>query len=57
MLDEKNLQTTLGVQSAIAGVAMANSKCSALGVELVKVFHMLASCNKTSMLQKMKDLD
>jgi hypothetical protein len=56
VLDEKILQTTLGVQSAIAGVAMADNKCSALGAELVKVFHMLASCNKTSLLQKMKDL-
>jgi hypothetical protein len=56
VLDEKNLQTTLGVQSAIAGAAMADNKCSALGAELVKVFCMLASCNKTSLLQKMKDL-
>jgi hypothetical protein len=56
VLDEKNLQNTLGVQSAIAGAAMADSKCSALGAELVKVFCMLASCNKTSLLQKMKDL-
>jgi hypothetical protein len=56
VLDEIFLQTTLGVQSAIAGTAMADSKCSALGAELVKVFHMLTSCNKTSMLQKMKDL-
>jgi hypothetical protein len=56
VLDEKILQTTLGVQSAIAGAAMADSKCSALGAELVKVFCMLASCNKTSLLQKMKDL-
>ncbi len=56
MLDEKILQTTLGVQSAIAGAAMADSKCGALGAELVKVFRMLASCNKTSLLQKMKDL-
>jgi len=44
------------VQSAIAGAAMADNKCSALGVELVKVFHMLASYNKTSLLQKMKDM-
>ncbi|CAK9876697.1 unnamed protein product [Sphagnum jensenii] len=56
VLDEKLLQTTLGVQSAIAGAAMADSKCGALGAELVKVFRMLASCNKTSLLQKMKDL-
>jgi hypothetical protein len=56
VLDENFLQTTLGVQSAIAGAAMADSKCSALGAELVKVFCMLASCNKTSLLQKMKDL-
>jgi hypothetical protein len=35
---------------------MADSKCSVLGAELVKVFHLLASCNKTSLLQKMKDL-
>ncbi|CAK9226697.1 unnamed protein product [Sphagnum troendelagicum] len=56
VLDEKILQTTLGVQSAIAGAAMADSKCSVLGAELVKVFHLLASCNKTSLLQKMKDL-
>jgi hypothetical protein len=55
-LDEIFLQTTLGVQSAIAGATMANNKCSALGAELVKVFHMLASYNKTSLLQKMKDL-
>ncbi len=45
------------MQSAIAGAAMADNKCSALGVELVKVFHMLLSCNKTSMLQKMKDMN
>ncbi|KAH8962114.1 hypothetical protein BDL97_05G085800 [Sphagnum fallax] len=56
VLDEKLLQTTLGVQSAIAGAAMADSKCGALGAELVKVFRMLASCNKASLLQKMKDL-
>jgi hypothetical protein len=36
---------------------MGDNKCSALGAELVKVFHMLASCNKTSLLQKMKDLN
>jgi hypothetical protein len=56
VLDEKNLQTTLVVQSTIARAAMADNKCSVLGAELVKVFHMLASCNKTSLLQKMKDL-
>jgi len=56
VLDEKNLKTTLGVQSAIARVAMVDSKCSVLNAELVKVFCMLASCNKTSLLQKMKDL-
>jgi len=57
VLDEFFLQTTLGVQSAIAGATMAYSKCSALGAELAKVFHMLASCTKTSLLQKMKDLN
>ncbi len=56
VLDENFLQTTLGVQSAIAGAAMVDNKCSVLGAELVKVFCMLASCNKTSLLQKMKDL-
>jgi len=57
VLDENFLQTTLGVQSAIAGAGMADNKCSALGAELVKVFHMLLSYNKTSMLQKMKDMN
>jgi hypothetical protein len=50
VLDEIFLQTTLGVQFAMAGAAMVDSKCNALGAELVKVFHMLASCNKTSLL-------
>jgi hypothetical protein len=36
---------------------MGDNKCSALGAKLVKVFHMLASYNKTSLLQKMKDLN
>ncbi|CAK9223598.1 unnamed protein product [Sphagnum troendelagicum] len=36
VLDEIFLQTTLGVQFAIAGTTMADNKCSALGAELVK---------------------
>ncbi|CAK9277147.1 unnamed protein product [Sphagnum jensenii] len=56
LLDKKIVQIMLGLQSAISGAAMADSKCGALGVELVKVFRMLACCrSQTSPVQKIKD--
>ncbi len=56
LLDKKIVQIMLGLQSAISGAAMADSKCGALGVELVKVFRMLACCrSQTSPAQKIKD--
>ncbi|CAM6025460.1 unnamed protein product [Sphagnum balticum] len=56
LLDKKIVQIMLGLQSAISGAAMADSKCGALGVELVKVFRMLACCrSQSSPVQKIKD--
>lgn len=36
----------MGVQSALEGAALAESKCGALGAELVKVFRMLTACKQ-----------
>ncbi len=50
LLDGKVEHITVGVQSALEGAAMAESKCTALGAELVKVFRMLTSCRPSSPL-------
>ncbi|CAM6042630.1 unnamed protein product [Sphagnum compactum] len=55
LLDGKVEHITVGVQSALEGAAMAESKCGALGAELVKVFRMLTSCNQYSPLQQTHD--
>lgn len=48
LLDSKVEHVTVGVQSALEGAAMAESKCGALGAELVKVFRMLTSCRQNT---------
>eukprot|EP01018_Ginkgo_biloba_P009853 Gb_21080 [translate_table: standard] len=48
ILDAKMEHFSVGVQTALEGAAMAESKCGALGAELVKVFRMLASSRKDS---------
>ncbi|EFJ10288.1 hypothetical protein SELMODRAFT_427422 [Selaginella moellendorffii] len=45
ILDSKVEHYRVGVQSAIEGAALAESKCGVLGAELVKVFRMLAARN------------
>nr|PNR43483.1 hypothetical protein PHYPA_015864 [Physcomitrium patens] len=44
LLDSKVDRVSLGMQSAVEGAALAESKCGALGAELVKVFRMLTAC-------------
>ncbi|KAJ7567292.1 hypothetical protein O6H91_02G141300 [Diphasiastrum complanatum] len=46
ILDAKVEHISIGVQSALEGAAVAESKCGALGEELVKFFRMLASSRK-----------
>lgn len=48
MLETKSEELNVGMQSALEGASLAESKCSALGAELVKVFRMLASSRKES---------
>lgn len=43
LLDNKVERVSMGVQSALDGAALAENKCGALGVELVKVFRMLTA--------------
>eukprot|EP01018_Ginkgo_biloba_P016909 Gb_32370 [translate_table: standard] len=51
ILDAKMEHFSVGVQTALEGAAMAESKCGALGAELVKVFRMLASSRRESPLK------
>ncbi|KAJ7527408.1 hypothetical protein O6H91_16G053100 [Diphasiastrum complanatum] len=46
ILDAKVEHYAAGVESALEGTAVAESKCSALGAELVRVFRILAASNK-----------
>ncbi|KAL3691453.1 hypothetical protein R1sor_005104 [Riccia sorocarpa] len=48
LLDSKVEECSTNAQQALEGAATAESKCSALGVELVKVFRMLASSRPES---------
>ncbi|KAI5072493.1 hypothetical protein GOP47_0012599 [Adiantum capillus-veneris] len=48
VLDAKMEDFSVGVQTALEGASMAESKCSALGGELVKLFRMIATNRKES---------
>ncbi|MCO5564567.1 hypothetical protein L7F22_018231 [Adiantum nelumboides] len=48
LLDAKMEDFSVGVQTALEGASMAESKCSALGGELVKLFRMIATNRKES---------
>lgn len=48
LLDNKVDRVSLGMQSAVEGAALAESKCGALGAELVKVFRMLTACKNST---------
>ncbi|KAI5084502.1 hypothetical protein GOP47_0000671 [Adiantum capillus-veneris] len=48
MLETKTEELSVGMHSALEGSQVAESKCGALGAELVKVFRMLASSRKES---------
>lgn len=47
-MDSKVDRVSVGMQSAVEGAALAESKCGALGAELVKVFRMLTASNSGS---------
>ncbi|KAG0629748.1 hypothetical protein M758_1G127100 [Ceratodon purpureus] len=56
LLDSKVDRVSVGMQSAVEGAALAESKCGALGAELVKVFRMLTASNSGSSTSRLHSI-